>query len=122
MNNREERIKEIAYRLWEQEGRPEGHSERLWLAAEAQYEADNARAQYETEVAKDRGEPPGKKPARLDKRKEDEPPAEMPPPPSAMTKTAEAPSEKTPRAVKAKTPEPAAKKPVELGKRRPSGK
>ena len=121
MNSREERIKEIAYRLWEQEGRPEGHSERLWLAAEAQYEADNSKAQYEAEIAKGRGEPAGKRPAGSAKRKGDEPPAEMPPPPSAKSKTAEALNEKAPRSVKGKT-EPAAKKPVDSGKRRPSGK
>ena len=39
MTNRERLIREIAYDLWEQEGRPEGHSERLWLAAEARFEA-----------------------------------------------------------------------------------
>ena len=43
MTNRERRIREIAYHLWEQEGRPEGesHLHRLWLAAEAQFEAEN---------------------------------------------------------------------------------
>ncbi len=43
MTSRERRIREIAYHLWEQEGRPEGesHSHRLWLAAEAQFEAEN---------------------------------------------------------------------------------
>jgi hypothetical protein len=106
MINREQRIQEIAYRLWEQEGRPDGHSERLWLAAEAQYEADDAKAQYEAEIAKDRAESAGKKPLRSAKRKSDEPPAEMPPPPPAKTKTAE----------------PAAKKPTDSGKRRPGGK
>jgi len=39
MTSRERLIREIAYDLWEQEGRPEGHSERLWLAAEARFEA-----------------------------------------------------------------------------------
>ena len=38
MTNRERLIREIAYDLWEQEGRPEGQSERLWLAAEARFE------------------------------------------------------------------------------------
>jgi hypothetical protein len=42
MTNRERLIREIAYDLWEQEGRPEGHSERLWLAAEARFEAEIA--------------------------------------------------------------------------------
>ena len=81
MNNPEERIKEIAYRLWEQEGRPDGHSDRLWLAAEAQYEADIAKERYEAEIAKD--EPAGEKPARSAEPKSDEPPAEPPPAPSA---------------------------------------
>ena len=59
MNNREERIKEIAYRLWEQEGRPDGHSDRLWRAAEAQYEADIAKERYEEDCR-----PPGRRGSR----------------------------------------------------------
>ena len=80
MNNREERIKEIAYRLWEQEGRPDGHSDRLCRAAEAQYEADIAKERYEEEIAKD--EPAGE-PARSAEPKSHEPLAEPPPAPSA---------------------------------------
>lgn len=29
-------IKDLAYRLWEEAGRPEGRDEEFWLAAEAQ--------------------------------------------------------------------------------------
>ena len=50
--NRERLIREIAYDLWEQEGRPEGHSERLWLAAEARFETEIAERRDE------RSEPP----------------------------------------------------------------
>ncbi len=52
MTNHERLIREIAYDLWEQEGRPEGHSERLWLAAEARFEAEVAERRDE------RSEPP----------------------------------------------------------------
>src|SRR5271166_5477258 len=52
MTNHERLIREIAYDLWEQEGRPEGHSERLWLAAEARFEAEIAERRDE------RSEPP----------------------------------------------------------------
>src|SRR5271157_4658682 len=53
MTNRERRIREIAYHLWEQEGRPEGesHSHRLWLAAEAQFEAENTERKDERKDA-----------------------------------------------------------------------
>ena len=42
MSERERRIREIAYLLWEQEGRPDGQSERFWHTAETQYEAESA--------------------------------------------------------------------------------
>src|SRR5271157_1307022 len=58
MTNRDRRIREIAYHLWEQEGRPEGerHSHRLWLVAEAQFEA-------EITERKDAGDEPPAEPA-----------------------------------------------------------
>ena len=34
MTDRDERIRELAYFLWLEEGRPEGEAERHWLAAE----------------------------------------------------------------------------------------
>ena len=138
MTDRKQRIEKIAYQLWEQEGRPDGHSERLWLAAEAQYEAENAKAKYEAEIAKDRArQPAGTKPAGSAKSKSDE----MPPAPPAMTKS-EAPPKRRPRSprqdqgegggagdrkeaerrCKAKTAEPAAAKPSDAGKRKPGAK
>jgi hypothetical protein len=42
MAERDRRIQEIAYLLWEQEGRPDGQAERFWHEAEAQYEAESA--------------------------------------------------------------------------------
>ena len=72
MTNRERRIREIAYHLWEQEGRPEGesHSHRLWLAAEAQFEAEIA-GSTDGDAAGDASA--GGKPAKARKRKADEP-------------------------------------------------
>jgi hypothetical protein len=92
--------------MWEEEGRPEGedNSHRLWLAAEARFEAENAEV-------KDAGiEPALGKPARPAKKKADEPAAEKPAR-SAKAKTAKpAPkkSEKKEKAqsVKAKSGEP----------------
>ena len=59
MTNRERRIREIAYHLWEQEGRPEGESDshRLWLAAEAQFEAEVSRAERRRKRAAARSGP-----------------------------------------------------------------
>jgi len=45
MPHREKRIREIAYLLWEREGRPEGQEDRHWHEAAAQYEAEQARAE-----------------------------------------------------------------------------
>ena len=44
MVHRERRIQEIAYLLWEREGRPEGQEERHWHEAVAQYESEHAHA------------------------------------------------------------------------------
>ena len=33
MNDRDRRIREIAYFIWEEEGRPEGQADRHWLTA-----------------------------------------------------------------------------------------
>ena len=35
MNDDEQRIRELAHSIWEQEGRPEGQAERHWRMAEA---------------------------------------------------------------------------------------
>jgi hypothetical protein len=34
--SRGDEVKDLAYRLWEEAGRPEGRHEEFWLAAEAQ--------------------------------------------------------------------------------------
>ena len=39
MADREQRIRELAYGIWEQEGRPEGRAETHWLTAERAIEA-----------------------------------------------------------------------------------
>ncbi|WP_110674568.1 MULTISPECIES: DUF2934 domain-containing protein [Salinicola] len=43
MSNREQRVRMLAYRIWESEGRPEGQGERHWAMAERIVEAENAR-------------------------------------------------------------------------------
>jgi antitoxin VapB len=60
------------FESWEQERRPNGHSERLWLAAEAQYEAALAKKRNEAEPAKNRAEPSAKEPAPPEKPKSTE--------------------------------------------------
>ena len=40
MTDRDERIREIAYFLWLEEGYPEGAAERHWLAAETLVESE----------------------------------------------------------------------------------
>ena len=98
MTNRERRIREIAYHLWEQEGRPEGESDshRLWLAAEAQYQAEVTEEGHRSEKTPE-AEPPAEAAV--------EPPAEPVP---AVKKSV--------RPVKSKTDEPAAEKPARSAK------
>jgi hypothetical protein len=45
MNDRDERIREIAYLLWLEEGYPEGAAERHWLAAKTLVESEPSRRQ-----------------------------------------------------------------------------
>ncbi|MFJ5487693.1 DUF2934 domain-containing protein, partial [Hansschlegelia beijingensis] len=40
MKDRERRIREIAYQLWEDAGRPEGQERQHWLEAERRVAAD----------------------------------------------------------------------------------
>lgn len=54
--NKEQRVKEIAYLLWEKEGSPHGESERHWVEAEALYEIERAGRDERKAVE---GEPPG---------------------------------------------------------------
>jgi Protein of unknown function (DUF2934) len=51
--DRDDRIRELAYFLWLEEGCPEGQEERHWLAAEALLESDPL------ERKRVEGEPPG---------------------------------------------------------------
>ncbi|MGO9419862.1 DUF2934 domain-containing protein [Roseiarcus sp.] len=39
MNAKEKAIRERAYQLWDQAGRPEGRSQEFWLAAKAELES-----------------------------------------------------------------------------------
>lgn len=43
MTSREQRIRMLAYRIWESEGRPDGQEARHWEMAERIVEAENAR-------------------------------------------------------------------------------
>jgi hypothetical protein len=45
MTHREQDIREIAYFIWENEGRPDDRAEQHWTAAEAVVAAEEARAQ-----------------------------------------------------------------------------
>ena len=51
--DRENRVREIAYLIWEEEGRPDGEAERHWLAAELVWDSEDA------ERKDVEGEPPG---------------------------------------------------------------
>jgi hypothetical protein len=59
MTDRDERIREIAYFLWLEEGCPEGEAERHWLAAETRLESDPL------ERKRIEGEPPGEPKKRV---------------------------------------------------------
>ena len=41
MDDKEQRIREIAYSLWEEEGYPEGRADEHWAAAEAVVDAQD---------------------------------------------------------------------------------
>jgi Protein of unknown function (DUF2934) len=62
MTDRDERVRELAYFLWLEEGRPEGQAERHWLTAETLVESDPL------ERKRIEGEPPGE-PATVDRKK-----------------------------------------------------
>lgn len=55
MDENEERIREVAYSLWQQEGYPDGEAERHWRMAKAMIEKEDA------ERREQEGEPPGDK-------------------------------------------------------------
>jgi hypothetical protein len=116
MPHREKRIQEIAYRLWVQEGRPEGHSDRHWHAAVELYEAEISKGR--SVEAEPLEEPGAEKPARSIRAKAARPTAER----AAASKKSEpgkSGAEKPARsAANPKATEPAAK-PAGLGKRKP---
>jgi hypothetical protein len=53
MTNRNDRIREIAYFIWLDEGCPEGEAERHWSTAEAMHDSEAS------ERKRIEGEPPG---------------------------------------------------------------
>ena len=53
MNGNEQRIREVAFYLWEQEGYPDGEAERHWRMAKEMIEQEDA------ERREQEGEPPG---------------------------------------------------------------
>ena len=59
MTDRDDRIREIAYFLWLEEGCPEGVAESQWLAAETRLESDPL------ERKRIEGEPPGEPKERV---------------------------------------------------------
>ena len=48
----ERKVRERAYAVWEQEGRPEGHAERFWHTAERQLLGEGHRPGEETDRAR----------------------------------------------------------------------
>ncbi len=88
MTDREDRIREIAYFLWLEEGSPQGEAERHWQAAEIIFES-------EPDERKDsEGEPPGDPAGKAERAS-----AASPPPASATSQGARrrtVPSEKEP--------------------------
>ncbi|MBV8794463.1 MAG: DUF2934 domain-containing protein [Hyphomicrobiales bacterium] len=59
-DDRNDRIREIAYFLWIDEGRPEGGADRHWSTAEAKHDSEAS------ERKRIEGEPPGDEPFRAD--------------------------------------------------------
>ena len=126
MSTREQRIRVIAYHLWEQGGRPDGHSEQLWLAAEAQYEADLAKERYEEEIATGLPEAAATKPTPSEKAKPAGPAVPKPARPTRAksglapeTAPVEVAPEKKMRSAKAKAAEQPKEKPLGSVKRKP---
>ncbi len=122
MSAREQRIRVIAYHLWEQEGRPDGNSERLWLAAEAQYEADLAKERYQEGIAKGLPEAAATKPTASVKAKSAGPAAPRPARPTRAKSgpaADAAPVDEKTRSAKAKAVEQPKEKPAGSVKRKP---
>jgi Protein of unknown function (DUF2934) len=67
MADRDERIRELAYLLWLEEGYPEGQSERHWLKAEILIESESSRPKAESPAESElEPEEPRKRAARAD--------------------------------------------------------
>jgi hypothetical protein len=60
MTDRDDRIREIAYFLWLDEGCPEGEADRHWSTAEAMHDSQPS------ERKRLEGEPPGEEPIRAE--------------------------------------------------------
>ncbi|HSV00978.1 MAG TPA: DUF2934 domain-containing protein [Roseiarcus sp.] len=60
MNDREDRIREIAYFLWLEEGCPDGEADRHWSTAEAMHDAQPS------ERKRLEGQPPGEEAMKAD--------------------------------------------------------
>lgn len=56
--SREERISSLAYRLWEEDGRPEGQSESHWLKACQAIDAETSKAEEVPAWLKPDNKPP----------------------------------------------------------------
>jgi hypothetical protein len=59
-NSRDDRIREIAYFLWEEAGRPDGQADHHWSTAETMHDSEAS------ERKRIEGEPPGDEPFRAD--------------------------------------------------------
>jgi hypothetical protein len=119
MPHREKRIQEIAYHLWVQEGRPEGHSDRHWHTAVELYEAEIPKGR--SVEAEPLEEPGTEKPARSIRAKAARPTAERAAA-SKKSERGESVTEKPARsAANPKAAAPAAK-PAGLGKGKPKAK
>lgn len=60
MHDNETRLREIAYLIWEEEGRPPGQADRHWRMAESAIRQEEAE-QIQRKIVE--GEPPGDTPA-----------------------------------------------------------
>ncbi len=60
MHDKETRLKEIAYLIWEEEGRPPGQADRHWRMAEGALRQEEAQ-RIQRKIVE--GEPPGDSPA-----------------------------------------------------------
>jgi hypothetical protein len=109
MSDTEQRTRELAYRLWEEAGRPDGRDDDFWHAA-----SDLTAAQLAEGAA-----PPSDQPAA-----EPAPAASAPPPKAAPVVKAPSPAEAAPKGkpVAARAAAVAVDKPTTAGRKPPSKK